>query len=595
MALWNLLFLFVHVVIAFDPYNDDDLNSYLTLPRHRILKWDITYHDRSRVAPGYWFVAPYFKYGGEEFTNRWMPCQVGPYIFDQDGELVWAGACDYPNRNAYDFRVVNTLGPSPHLSWQMHPPFEGSPEDGLAVIYNNHYEPIYQINRPTEIQDMHEFMVKEPPVALTLIARNEWRSMAEFGQDRNVWAYSVGFAQLDIETGLYRSQWFPDEIQLMESFVLDPREPDPARDWLHGNSIDTDSDGNFLFSARHLDTIYLIDRQFQFIIWRLGGLLSDFEMDFEFHRQHDAKFISSNSTHVVLSFLNNGADNHGAIESTSAGMYVELNLMTLKARLLNRYPRPDKGISFARGNMQTLPNNNVLMSWSAAAYMSEFAHDGTLLMEARFASNRLDTYRAYKFPWVGRPKWPPDLVAFCYGVNGSESTTAFHVSWNGATGISYWRFYSWNGNVSTEIGTIPKKGFETTYIARGYMEWVSAEALGSEYESMGNSTVHHTNPPAYWPEGAPKLKADDPSSMKVSDAAKAARFARLTAAMNARAGLLVESFIAGFLISAAICILFFKASTYRYSQCLAIKYLWSKDSVEEEEELNLLRDTERNS
>lgn len=59
--------------------------------------------------------------------------------------------------------------------------------------------------------------------------------------------------------------------------------------------------------------------------------------------------------------------------------------------------------------------------------MSEFSYDGRLVMETKFASNRLDTYRAYKFPWIGRPAYPPTLVSDCCQVNGSELSTVFHV------------------------------------------------------------------------------------------------------------------------------------------------------------------------
>ena len=55
------------------------------LPKHRITKWNITYYDRSAVAPGYWFTSPYWFHDGEKKTNQWIPYQIGPHIFDQDG------------------------------------------------------------------------------------------------------------------------------------------------------------------------------------------------------------------------------------------------------------------------------------------------------------------------------------------------------------------------------------------------------------------------------------------------------------------------------------------------------------------------------
>lgn len=88
-------------VAAFQSLNDEDLVTYMTvsnsesllaakltmfqLPKYRIMKWNITYHDRAAVAPGYWFVAPYFLNEGEARTNMWIPDQIGAHIFDQDG------------------------------------------------------------------------------------------------------------------------------------------------------------------------------------------------------------------------------------------------------------------------------------------------------------------------------------------------------------------------------------------------------------------------------------------------------------------------------------------------------------------------------
>ena len=57
----------------------------LQLPNHLITKWSITYHDREAVAPGYWFTAPYWLHDGDRETNQWIPYQIGPHIFDQDG------------------------------------------------------------------------------------------------------------------------------------------------------------------------------------------------------------------------------------------------------------------------------------------------------------------------------------------------------------------------------------------------------------------------------------------------------------------------------------------------------------------------------
>jgi hypothetical protein len=49
-----------------------------------------------------------------------------------------------------------------------------------------------------------------------------------------------------------------------------------AIDYVHGNAIELDNDGNLLISSRHLDEITKINRSTGAIIWRLGGKYNQF-------------------------------------------------------------------------------------------------------------------------------------------------------------------------------------------------------------------------------------------------------------------------------------------------------------------------------
>ena len=66
----------------------------------------------------------------------------------------------------------------------------------------------------------------------------------------------------------------------------------PVVDYVHGNSMEQDVDGNILISARHLNEITKIDRQTGDIVWRMGGRHNEFTLigDTEFFtRQHSAR------------------------------------------------------------------------------------------------------------------------------------------------------------------------------------------------------------------------------------------------------------------------------------------------------------------
>ena len=64
---------------------NEKLTGLIQLPDVRALKWEVTHHDRGRLAPGYWFVAPYGQINPEQHTQKYQQYQVGPHIYDNDG------------------------------------------------------------------------------------------------------------------------------------------------------------------------------------------------------------------------------------------------------------------------------------------------------------------------------------------------------------------------------------------------------------------------------------------------------------------------------------------------------------------------------
>ena len=58
------------------------------------------------MSPGYWFIAPYEELDQTERGKPW----VGPYIYDQNGELVWSGAPLFDHYKSFDLRVAKVDG-----------------------------------------------------------------------------------------------------------------------------------------------------------------------------------------------------------------------------------------------------------------------------------------------------------------------------------------------------------------------------------------------------------------------------------------------------------------------------------------------------
>ncbi|KAJ5508728.1 hypothetical protein N7527_010871 [Penicillium freii] len=526
MMFWAALLLFSGNAIA--ERHDSDLMSFVTLPEVRALKWEVEYYDRERLAPGYWFVAPYGQISPEQPSLKYQQYQVGPYIYDDSGVLIWAGAPLYDNQNVFDFKPVHNIDDDPHLSFIVGWEYDNS-KKGHGAIVSSHYEVEKEVQALSDVHDfnMHEFNIMDGgKTALACIYRPQVINLTDFGRPtEESWVTVGGFVEVDVETSEVLVQWDSlDHIALHESNMFhagdNPAGGSPGWDYVHINAVDKNKAGDYLISLRFTDTIYLISGKDGNIVWRLGGLESDFEQDFTFSKQHDVKFVSSDGTRHVISFLNNASDERGNDEKISSVLFVELDtsVTPMTAKVIKRINRPDSGLTRLRGNARPLPNGNVFIGWSERGYSSEHASNGDLLMTAQFSSDRYSTYRSYKGEFTGRPTAPPDLVASVYGTHAEDMTTIIHVSWNGATDVVQWKFYAqaYDRSQPVLIGTTNKTDFETMFIADGYMDFVSAEAIDAEGNVMHTSAIKRTGIPpnwkaAGWADADSGPSPDDPS------------------------------------------------------------------------------------
>ncbi len=269
------------------------------------------------------------------------------------------------------------------------------------------------------------------------------------------------------------------------------------------NSVDKFQNGDYLVSGRYTNCIYRISGLNGSIIWRLGGKSNSFVLDgFNFSQQHDARIRHENSTVIIISFFDNAWDELGrqdpsAEVSSAYEVAIHTSTSPMTATLLNRWRRPDGRHTLLRGNTQILPNRNVFVGWSDQGYISEFAaDDGRCILQAKWVSPRFSTYRAYKFNFTGSPTERPALKTFVYGSSDVSKTTAsiYYVSWNGATEVVSWNFYGAPNRKSkfSLVGSVAKKGFETTFMSTEYMSLTFAEAVAADGRSLGNSSVQRS-------------------------------------------------------------------------------------------------------
>ena len=272
------------------------------------------------------------------------------------------------------------------------------------------------------------------------------------------------------------------------------------------NSIDKDSDGNYLISSRYLCQVLLINGTTGTPIWRLNGKHSDFSMrgfNRTFAFQHHARIHAQNSTSLLISLFDNGSDgrtNPDVDNAYTVGMLLLLDTANMVCTLLKEYHSPKKLLSASQGSMQLLPNRNVFMGFGSEPFIAEFAPDGTTVMHAQFGADPwlAMNYRAYR---VGLDEWkglPDSVPAIWSYANGTDSGTDIYASWNGHTEIKRWRFYGGSANSDglPAVGSAVKDGFETHFVGDKFSAWTRAEALDGAGNSLGRSLVQKTYVPA---------------------------------------------------------------------------------------------------
>ena len=421
------------------------------------------------------------------------------------------------NNNTCDFRVYQDQGEdalSAVLCAYGHGPIRH------GILLDSSYNITGNVTAPEANPDfnMHELNVLDNGrTALHLMDRSVRVDVAELDLDgmKEGWILDTGFRELNVATGETEFEWWASEhVSVSESKVKaqDLDQPYPfSWNWFHGNSINKNEDGDYLLSSRFADCIYKISGKDGAILWRLGGVKSSFNLDgFNFSRQHDAQWLDSNGGNEVISFLDNASDLDTQTSSFSSALIVELDKTTMTAHLRQRFERPDRKLSRLRGNFQHLPTGNFFATWSDNAVISEHDAKGCLLMEAHFQSERFVTYRAYTFEFKGSPNEPPVLKAFAFGADRATSTTVYYVSWNGATEVAKWRFFSKGESSRDQIfrGDTQRTGFETTFHTRGYYERVFAEAIDADGSVLGTTDYCTVTPPGHWKPAGDTDKSD---------------------------------------------------------------------------------------
>lgn len=435
------------------------------------------------VGKGYLFVAPFAGFPDTP-SEQHGPRQAGPYIFRDDGDLIWSGYGIY-SIWATNFQAARWKGKDVLFS------FEGDHNAGYGhghghiTIMDQHYETIRELRAGNhKLVDKHEFHVINEETGLIQIYQPVPRDLSKWGgSPEQQWIVDAIIQELDIATGRLLFEWHSlDHVTPAEAvLLLNPGQAgsgynsSDAWDYFHINSVDKDRAGNYIVSARDACAVHKINGTTGEIIWRLNGKASDFAMGpgSKFCFQHHARWLQEDAGDgiEVISLYDNsahGTEHGGGREvhtaENSSGKILRLDSNAWTAELVHGYfpPKGYKLLSKSQGSTQVLPGGNVLVNWGSEGAVTEYTEGGEVVFHAEMDTGALndgvENYRAFRFEWTGLPSEEPAVVA----LEGEEGTSVY-VSWNGDTETATWRFFEVVDGLGSRsfLGEAPRKSFET--------------------------------------------------------------------------------------------------------------------------------------
>jgi len=430
---------------------------------------------RDRTAPGYVFLA--VKRG---------PGQDGPQIVDNEGRAEWFRPTP-PHMAATGFRVQRYRG-EPVLTW-----WQGRTRLGHGmgeyVILDRHYRQIAVVRAcHGYVGDHHELQLTPRGTAYMSIYAPRRADLSTVGGPRDGMIFESIVQEVDIATGHVVWEWHSADHLPVSEGATPPKEGKP-HDYFHVNSVDEDARGRVLLSARNMHAIYAVSKRTGRVLWRLGGKRSDFRMGpgARFAFQHDAQWLPVRGTprYETISLFDNEATPPQADQSR--GLVLRLDMRARTARVVRQYTHPDKLLSIAEGNLQTLPNGRVFVSWGPEQHISELARDGRLLFDLVVPPGA-DSYQAFRFRWHGEPLDRPALAARRAAGGRGGRLTAW-ASWNGATELRSWQLLAGDDpDALVPLGDpVPRGDFETTLHARTDARYVAVAALDARGRQIGAS------------------------------------------------------------------------------------------------------------
>jgi hypothetical protein len=280
--------------------------------------------------------------------------------------------------------------------------------NGNLTYYNNNRGKFYELNSNYQLidsfycrngytTDLHELRVLNNGHVLLLSYDIQIVDMSIIIQGGNPAARVTGLIiqELDENRNVV-FQWRSwDHFQITDA--THQNFLSPQIDYVHGNAIEIDNDGNLMLSSRHMDEITKIDHNTGNIIWRLGGKNNQFTFindSLKFSYQHAVRRIAN--SHITL--FDNGNYHNPPF---SRAIEYDVDDVNKTATLVWEYRNSPSIFSPAMGNVQRLSNGNTLICWGQESpTVTEVTPQGNRSLELTF-DNGVYSYRAFRDDWNG--------------------------------------------------------------------------------------------------------------------------------------------------------------------------------------------------
>ena len=188
-----------------------------------------------------------------------------------------------------------------------------------------------------------------------------------------------------------------------------------------------------MISARNTWTLYELNTLTGQVLLRIGGKHSEVKLASGTATafQHDATMLGNGTISI---FDNGGVPK---VQPQSLGLVVSVNPATKTDTLVAQFAHPSSTVLRQPGRHPAAGQWRHVRRLGRRALLLRVQRLGAALLFDGHMHGSYESYRTYRFPWVGTPSTAPAIAAV-----GANAEVTVYASWNGATQVTSWRVFA---------------------------------------------------------------------------------------------------------------------------------------------------------